>query len=1030
MRKFTLLILGFICCSNVFSQRTTTLVSGAANQKDSLWTFNTGNYSIISRVAPTITGFNIYGISGLATNPITKDVYAIIRLSGVSGRYLAKINTATGVCTPVGNLGDSLTTLTFNANGTLFGATGNGAATAFTMYKISTVDASKTLFTSLASSTGGEIIAFCSDNNMFYHWAGSPTIVWDRFDTTGVGSVQSLAYTSYSGDEIVGAVYLGGGQFLLSNLSGQFVTWDTLGNVSAPVASLPDTKFRGLSIKTCSSSIVASGPTTICPGGNVQLSVSGGTGSYQWYQNGASINGATSLSVNASTAGIYNCIFIDSCGITDSIPTGTTVTVNTAPDVSSVSSQTVCNGSSTTPVTFSGTVTGTVFNWTGSNATIGLATSGTGNIASFSGTNSGNTPVIDTIIVTPAFTNNGVTCTGTPDTFAITVNPTPTVNAVSNQTVCNGTSTTAITFSGAVSGTTFSWTGSNATIGLSASGIGNIAFFTAVNTGTVPVIDTITVTPTTGGGFLTNATPTIVLNGNSGCTPMDIAYNPVKNLYYAVGGGSSSCGIVTFDASGNLLFNTANSGHDWRGIWWNSNLNTLEGNACSGCPANGIREQDLNASGYALGTGTTVLPPNQPNFQSQGDYDYINNEIIYYDNGTIYRLNRTTGANLPNVTITGLPVSISNLNLYLVGYSGVISAEYMVYDYVTKRVYFINRATGAYVGTCQLPGSAPSTSSAWDVGFSNGQIWIYNGSGWNGYRVANAGTGGATCTGSAQTFTITVNPTVVISTQPGNVTVCSGANATFTVAATGNPSLTYQWQVSTDGGTTFNNVAGATSASLVLTVVTTSQNGNRYRCTVTGYCSTNSNAATLTVNGLASISIATLPSRICVDDTLVNLSATPIGGVWSGIGVFGNTFLPYRTAVGTYTLTYTLSSNGCVSSANVIAPVINCPERILTLENNGVLLYPNPNNGRFNIRVNSNLYNYLMIRIFNSNGNLVNGSIVNGSVTSPTYNNLMFNRVIPVDISYMPSGVYQVCVLYDDGVRTDQKTFKIVVAHN
>lgn len=1036
MRKIILLILGFISFSNIFSQRTTVLVSGGSNVQDSLWTFYTSNYAITSRVSPSLAGFTITGVSALATSPVTGNSYCALRLNGFSSPELAQINTTTGVCTAIGSLGDNISSLAFNANGTLFGITDFTATTPYTMYRISLADASKTLLVTLTqvNPLSSEVIAFCPTKNLIYEWQSSFTAgayVVRTIDTTGT-TITTLVNTSGS-YTIQGGVYIGINQFLLSNFNnGQFIISDTLGNFSGPLAALPDNQLRGFASKTCTSSIVSNKPTTICNADSVRLTVLGGVSSYQWYQNGTLINGATSVSYYAKTAAVYNCRFTDSCGITDSLPAGISVSVNPVPTVNAVISQTVCNGSSTTAVTFSGSLAGTVFNWTGSNATIGLATSGSGNIASFTGTNTGNAPVIDTITVIPAYTNNGVTCNGTATTFTITVNPIPTVNAVANQTVCNGTNSTAITFSGAVTGTTYSWTGTNSTIGLAVTGTGNIASFSAVNTGANPVIDTITVTPTYGGGFLTNAVPTIILNGNPGCTPIEIGYNPLKNLYYAVGGGSSSCGIMTFDASGNMVFNTINSGHDWRGIWWNPTVDSIEGNPCSTCSALGIREQDLNASGYALGTGRTVLPANQPNFQSQGDLDYINYEIIYYNSGIIYRVSRTTNANLPNVTITGLPVSIANLNTYLIGYSGVIGAEYMVYDYVTKRVYFINRATGAYVGTCQLPGSAPATSSAWDVGFANGQIWIFNGSGWNGYQVANAGNGGgASCTGTSKTFTVTVNPTVVFTTQPANVTACAGANATFTVAATGNPSLTYQWQVSTDGGTTYNNIAGATSASLALTAVTTAQNSNRYRCTVTGYCSSNSNAATLTVNGVSTIAIAPLPTRICIDDTLINLSATPIGGVWSGTGVFGNTFLPYRTAVGNYTLRYTFTNaSTCTSSATVTATVISCPERALTLRNNGVTIYPNPNNGRFNIRLNTNLYNYLMVRIFNANGNLVNGNIVGASVTSPTYYNLMFNRVIPIDISYMPAGVYHVNVLYDDGVRTDQATFNIIVVHN
>ena len=57
-----------------------------------------------------------------------------------------------------------------------------------------------------------------------------------------------------------------------------------------------------------------------------------------------------------------------------------------------------------------------------------------------------------------------------------------------------------IPLSGNLAGSTFSWVNSNPTIGLKASGMGDIPVFTAINTGGAPVIDTITVTPSNALG--------------------------------------------------------------------------------------------------------------------------------------------------------------------------------------------------------------------------------------------------------------------------------------------------------------------------------------------------------------------------------------------------------------------------------------------------------------------------------------------------------------------------------------------------
>jgi hypothetical protein len=85
--------------------------------------------------------------------------------------------------------------------------------------------------------------------------------------------------------------------------------------------------------------------------------------------------------------------------------------------------------------------------------------------------------------------------------------------------------------------------------------------------------------------------------------------------------------------------------------------------------------------------------------------------------------------------------------------------------------------------------------------------------------------------GSATTAaaTLTVELPPVITMNPANQSVAAGLSATFSAAATGSPTPTVQWQVSTDGGVTFVNIAGATNTTLTLTNVTATQNGYKYR---------------------------------------------------------------------------------------------------------------------------------------------------------------------------------------------------------
>jgi len=97
-------------------------------------------------------------------------------------------------------------------------------------------------------------------------------------------------------------------------------------------------------------------------------------------------------------------------------------------------------------------------------------------------------------------------------TNSIIVYPTPTVTAVAAQgPYCNTSAGAAISFSGPVTGTTFSWA-STANVGFGTSGAGNIGAFTAVNGGTAPVVATVIVTPSANGCVGTPSTFTLTVN--------------------------------------------------------------------------------------------------------------------------------------------------------------------------------------------------------------------------------------------------------------------------------------------------------------------------------------------------------------------------------------------------------------------------------------------------------------------------------------------------------------------------------------
>lgn len=119
------------------------------------------------------------------------------------------------------------------------------------------------------------------------------------------------------------------------------------------------------------------------------------------------------------------------------------------------------------------------------------------------------------------------------------------------------------------------------------------------------------------------------------------------------------------------------------------------------------------------------------------------------------------------------------------------------------------------------------------------------------YRCQVTNSQGTTASVSAK---LTVTGTPVFTVQPSSHSIVHPAATSFTITAVADPAITaLQWQLSTDGGTTWNNLtnvgvySGVTTNTLAISD-STGLNSNQYRCMATNSAgTTNSNAATLTV---------------------------------------------------------------------------------------------------------------------------------------------------------------------------------------
>ena len=166
---------------------------------------------------------------------------------------------------------------------------------------------------------------------------------------------------------------------------------------------------------------------------------------------------------------------------------------------------------------------------------------------------------------------------------------------------------------------------------------------------------------------------------------------------------------------------------------------------------------------------------------------------------------------------------------------------------------------------------------ATDTGYSTGATTLAV----NGmrYRVSVANSAGSVPSSAAHlTVTAAVVAPAIVS-QPSSQTVIAPHAVTFTVTATGT-SLSYHWQISGDGGSTWADIAAPDAPSFQLDTTMTSQSGAQLRVVVSNSAgSVTSSAALLTVDptpAAATFTIQPVPQSTIAGNSVV-FSATAIG---------------------------------------------------------------------------------------------------------------------------------------------------------
>ena len=465
-------------------------------------------------------------------------------------------------------------------------------------------------------------------------------------------------------------------------------------------------------------------------------------------------------------------------------------------------------------------------------ATVTTATSAYPNLAAGGGSGSNLTPYVVSV-------SAGHTC-GNPINLRLTI--------TSNE----GTGTYDFSFptgtAGGISGaTTFSYTGpavaipdnsaTGATASLPVSGltgsIANVVFrFDGTSCSSTAGSTTVGLDHTWVGDL------TITLQSPSGT---------VLTLASAPGGtgnsGNNFCNTVLDDAGSTSIQAITSSGNPWSGTFTPSS------------PLSGFNGQSPN--------GTWILKVVDAAALDTGNIRRFS--IIIKTNNPAVCDPPASGATCPSITMNPGAVSVC---------SGA-GASFSVAATGTAPLSYQWRKNTVNIG-----GATASTYSIPSVGVGDA----------GSYDCVVSNTCGS-ATSTAAGLTVTVGPS--ITTNPSAVTTCEGTNATFTVAATGSGTLSYQWR---RNGT---NVGGATQATFMIVGVAPAVAGT-YDCVVSNACgSATSNGALLTVNTVPTIGTQPAAATACVGTgasfTVAASGAGPITYQWrkGGAPIGGATLATY-----------------------------------------------------------------------------------------------------------------------------------------
>gem|GEM_PF-1606991 len=760
-------------------------------------------------------------------------------------------------------------------------------------------------------------------------------------------------------------------------------TVDIIYTTAANANNCTNSTTKTITVNSLPTIAAITGTTNLCMGTTTNLNnaTSGGT----WTSSNTAVATVdntglvTASSTNSGTSIITYTLPADANGCTNS--TSVTITVDPAATVNAGSGVTVCQSASPSPITLSGASVG------------GGATTGAWSIVSGGGTLSSTAQTANpqNVTYTPAAnysgnvtllltTNAPGSCPAVTSTRTITVSQLPTVSAGGPNTVCESTSPSAITLSGAILGggaTTGAWsiTSGSGTLSTTAQTASpeTVTFTPAANfSGTV----TLTLTTNASGACsAATGTRTITVTPKPTVTPggpdnLCKGSSALTLSGASFGGSATSAAWSITSSGGGTLSNTSQTANPQNvtytpaATFTGTITLTLTSNATGGCSAaNGTRTINIAAPPtVSAGTAVTTCSNSGAVNITAGSTASNYSSVTWTSSGTGTFTNAnslTTAAYTPSAA--DISAGSVTLTITAVGTSPCANAT-STKTLTIKQAPTVN--AGTTITTCANAAQTATDSSAVNITAGSSAsnysslLWTSSGTGtWTNQtslttaaytpsaadKAAGSVTLTLTATGNSPCASATSTKTLIITPEINESSVvwehkptCLGNGSEFILTGTvtgGNGTYGYQWMRKNNCGNSGSSVPvpGATDPIYIPTDencywLQVSSGG----CTVpvTLIRTTHRDKPSTDTAALALVTAAANTNTICIGDS-TNLTASsgvsytytwsPSAGLSSTSGA---TVKASPSATTTYTVTGTAVENAsCTKTATVTVTV-------------------------------------------------------------------------------------------------------------